>query len=79
MIAYFQAIVDVMRKYCNNILLIPGLGYQSQYAGFAQYPVKGENIGYAVHCYQQKRFFFSLMEDECGLWRDRDRLVSQRS
>ncbi|MBP3776528.1 MAG: cellulase family glycosylhydrolase [Prevotella sp.] len=51
MTAYFQAIVDVMRKYCNNILLIPGLGYQSQYAGFAQYPVKGENIGYAVHCY----------------------------
>jgi len=79
MTAYFQAIVDVMRKYCNNILLIPGLGYQSQYAGFAQYPVKGENIGYAVHCYQQKRFFFSLMEDECGLWRDRDRLVCQCS
>ena len=48
---YFQAVVDVMRKHCNNILLVPGLGYQSQYAGFAKYPVTGENIGYAVHCY----------------------------
>ena len=51
MTAYFQAIVDVMRKHCNNILLVPGLGWQSQYAGFAQYPIVGENIGYAVHCY----------------------------
>lgn len=51
MTAYFQKIVDVMRKHCNNILLIPGLGYQSSYAGFANYPIQGENIGYAVHCY----------------------------
>lgn len=51
MTEYFQAIVDVMREYCNNILLIPGLGWQSQYAGFAQYPIIGSNIGYAVHCY----------------------------
>ena len=48
---FFQEIVDVMRKHCNNILLVPGLGYQSQYSGFAKYPVKGDNIGYAVHCY----------------------------
>lgn len=51
MTAYFQEIVDTMRHYCNNILLVPGLGYQSNYAGFAKYPIKGENIGYAVHCY----------------------------
>lgn len=51
MTEYFQAIVDAMREYCNNILLIPGLGWQSQYAGFAQYPIIGDNIGYAVHCY----------------------------
>lgn len=51
MTQYFQTIVDAMRKHCNNILLIPGLGYQSQYAGFAKYPIQGENIGYAVHCY----------------------------
>lgn len=48
---YFQAIVDVMRRHCNNILLIPGLGWQSQYAGFVNHPIQGSNIGYAVHCY----------------------------
>ncbi len=52
MTQYFQAIVDTIRHYdCNNILLVPGLGYQSSYAGFAKYPIKGDNIGYAVHCY----------------------------
>lgn len=50
--AYFQEIVDLMRgNGCENILWIPGTGYQSQYAGFAKYPVKGDNIGYAVHVY----------------------------
>lgn len=49
---FFQEIVDLMRSNgCNNILWVPGTGYQSQYAGFAKYPVKGDNIGYAVHVY----------------------------
>ena len=48
---FMQEIVDEMRKYCNNILLIPGLHYQMLYKTFDKYPVKGENIGYAVHCY----------------------------
>ena len=49
---FFQEIVDIMRgNGCDNILWIPGTGYQSQYAGFAKYPVKGDNIGYAVHVY----------------------------
>lgn len=49
---FFQEIVDLMReKGCENILWVPGTGYQSQYAGFAKYPVKGKNIGYAVHVY----------------------------
>lgn len=49
---FFQEIVDLMRNNgCNNILWVPGTGYQSQYAGFAKYPVQGENIGYAVHVY----------------------------
>jgi hypothetical protein len=51
MTAYMQAIVDVIRKHSNNILLVPGLGYQSHYEGFKNYPIKGENIGFAVHCY----------------------------
>lgn len=49
---YFQQIVDVMRAQgCRNILWVPGLGYQSSYSGYAQYPIQGENIGYAVHAY----------------------------
>ncbi len=49
---FFQEIVDFMReKGCQNILWVPGTSYQSQYAGFAKYPIKGENIGYAVHVY----------------------------
>lgn len=50
--AFFQAIVDRIREGgANNILWIPGLGYQSQYAGYVKYPIVGDNIGYAVHCY----------------------------
>ena len=49
---YFQEIADTMRAQgCNNILWVPGLGYQSKYAGYADYPIKGKNIGYAVHIY----------------------------
>jgi len=48
---YFQAIVDTIRTYCDNVAFVPGLGYQSNYAGFADNPIDGENIGYAVHCY----------------------------
>ncbi len=49
---FFQEIVDLMRdKGCENILWVPGTAYQSQYAGFAKYPIKGNNIGYAVHVY----------------------------
>lgn len=49
---FFQEIVTLMRNNgCNNILWVPGSGYQSQYAGFAKYPIEGENIGYAVHVY----------------------------
>lgn len=48
---YFQSVVDTIRASADNILWIPGLSYQSQYAGFAVNPVEGENIGYAVHVY----------------------------
>ncbi len=51
MTEYFQAIVDTIRTHCSNIVLVPGLGYQSNYAGFANYPIEGQNVGYAVHCY----------------------------
>ena len=52
MARYIQPVVDIIRQNgCDNILLIPGLGWQAQYAGFAATPVTGGNIGYAVHCY----------------------------
>lgn len=49
---YFQAIVDKIRaNKCRNVIWVPGLAYQSNYAGFANYPIEGENIGYAIHVY----------------------------
>lgn len=48
---YFQEIVDTIRISADNILWIPGLGYQSLYAGYATNPIEGQNIGYAVHVY----------------------------
>jgi prepilin-type processing-associated H-X9-DG protein len=48
---FFQTMVDVIRTSADNILWIPGLGYQSLYAGYATNPIEGENIGYAVHVY----------------------------
>lgn len=50
--AFFQAVVDKVRgNKCRNILWVPGLAYQSSYAGYATYPIEGENIGYAIHVY----------------------------
>ena len=48
---YFQAIVDKIRANCRNIIWVPGLSYQSSYAGYAKHRIQGENIGFAVHCY----------------------------
>lgn len=48
---YFQAIVDKIRANCNNIIWVPGLAYQSSYAGYANHRIEGDNIGFAVHCY----------------------------
>ena len=48
---YFQAVVDTIRANADNILWVPGLGYQSLYAGYASNPIVGKNIGYAVHVY----------------------------
>ena len=48
---FCQSIVDKIRANANNIIWVPGLAYQSSFSGFANNPVKGENIGYAVHAY----------------------------
>ena len=49
---FFQAVVDKIRaNKCRNILWVPGLAYQSSYAGYATFPIEGENIGYDIHVY----------------------------
>lgn len=49
---FFQPIVNLIRNNGdNNVIWIPGLGWQSGYAGLATNPVTGSNIGYAVHVY----------------------------
>lgn len=49
---YFQAIIDKIRENgARNIIWVPGLGYQSQYAGYATHRFTGENIGFAIHVY----------------------------
>lgn len=50
---YFQKIVDTIRANCNNIIWVPGLGYQSSYSGYANHPIKDDlnNYGFAIHVY----------------------------
>lgn len=49
---FFQRIVDKIRaNKAGNIIWVPGLAYQSSYAGYAKYKIEGQNIGYAIHVY----------------------------
>ncbi len=49
---WLQPIVDTIRANgATNIIWVPGLGYQSQYAGYAVNPITGANIGYSGHIY----------------------------
>lgn len=49
---FFQPIVDKIRANgFKGIIWVPGSGWQASYADYAEYPITGENIGYAVHDY----------------------------
>ena len=49
---FFQPIVDKIRANgYTGIIYAPGTGWQSNYRDYAQYPIEGANIGYAVHDY----------------------------
>jgi len=56
---YWQALTNFMNPIvtairntgADNVIWIPGLGWQGEYQGFATYPVSGTNIGYAGHFY----------------------------
>lgn len=49
---FFQPICDTIRANgFTGIIWVPGAGYQSIYTGYADHPITGYNIGYAVHDY----------------------------
>ena len=48
---YIDALNKIRNNKCRNVIWVPGLAYQSNYAGFANYPIEGDNIGYAIHVY----------------------------
>ncbi len=49
---FLQPVVDTIRSNgSQNVLWVPGLGWQAVYKGFALNPMEGENIGYAIHVY----------------------------
>ncbi|GAA4300261.1 cellulase family glycosylhydrolase [Aestuariibaculum suncheonense] len=49
---FFQPMVNLIRENgSNNIIWVPGSGYQSHYKGYVNNPIEGNNIGYAVHIY----------------------------
>ena len=49
---YFQPVVDKIRANgFTGIIWVPGTGYQSNYRGYAEYPIEDDNFGYAVHDY----------------------------
>ncbi|MBZ9631698.1 glycoside hydrolase family 5 protein [Salegentibacter sp. LM13S] len=49
---FFQPLVDMIRNNgFENVIWIPGSGYQSHYKGYANNPIEGDNIGYSVHIY----------------------------
>jgi hypothetical protein len=50
---FFQPIVDKIRSNgFTGIIWVPGTGWQANYTSYAQYPITGNNIGYAVHDYE---------------------------
>ena len=50
---FFQPIVDKIRENgFTGIIWVPGTGWQANYTSYAQYPITGDNIGYAVHDYE---------------------------
>ena len=49
---FFQPIVDKIRANgFTGIIWAPGTTWQQNYRSYAEYPIEGENIGYAVHDY----------------------------
>ena len=64
---FFQPVVDIIRtRGFKGVLWIPGSGYQSQYGGYAKYPVSDpeDNYGYAVHVYSG--WYGNMTDNNCN-------------
>ena len=49
---YMQPMIDVIRaKGFKGPILAPGLYWQSNFEDYAKYPLRDDNLGYAVHAY----------------------------
>jgi len=49
---FMQPIADAIRaEGADNVIWVPGLGWQGEYQGFPAHPIKGKNMGYAAHIY----------------------------
>ena len=49
---FFQPVVDKIRANgFSGVIWAPGTGWQANYTSYADYPIEGYNIGYAVHDY----------------------------
>ena len=49
---FFQPVVDKIRANgFSGVVWAPGTGWQANYTSYADYPIEGYNIGYAVHDY----------------------------
>ena len=60
---YFQPVVDAIRQQgFKGIVWVPGAGYQSQYADYADHPILDSNFGYAVHVYPG---WYGASDDRC--------------
>jgi len=68
--AFLQPVVDAIRAQgADNIILLPGLGWQGEYQGFATYPLTGGNLGYAAHLYPAYGDVHDSAAELKALWR----------
>ena len=49
---YMQNLIDHIRVNSQqNMIWVPGTGWQQHYAGYAKYKIQDHNFGFSVHCY----------------------------
>lgn len=84
--SYWQALTNFMNPIvttirntgADNMIWIPGLGYQGEYQGFATYPVTGSNVGYAGHFYPAYGNVHDNATAVQNLWNSNYKLAADR-